>query len=92
MAATVGANTAPNTAMAMSAASTTGIVGAFTMATAAAASKATPPINSARLWRVASMKTPIGACNEIPISPLMVSTRPIEAWSQCACPSRKIPT
>ena len=79
IAATVGANTAPSTAMTMSAPSTTGMVGARAIATALTANAQTPPISSARLWRVASMKAPIGACSEIPISPLTVSTRPIWA-------------
>ncbi len=79
IAATVGANTAPSTAMTMSAVSTTGSVGASTMAIAAAASAATPVISSARLCRVASIKAPIGACSEMPIRPLTVSTRPIVA-------------
>ena len=92
MAATVGANTAPSTAIARSAASTTGSVGARAMATALAASAATPATRRARLRRVASIRAPIGAWAVMPSRPLAVSTAPRVAWSQPARVTRNTPT
>ena len=88
IAATVGANTAPSTAMTMSAASTTGSVGAQAIARAHADSATAPPIRRARLARVASISAPTGVCSGMPMRPLTVSTPPIVAWSQWACVSR----
>jgi hypothetical protein len=92
MAATVGANTAPSTAIAMSAASTTGSVGTCAIASALAARAAMPARRRPRLCRVASISAPTGAWSEMPISPLTVSTAPMVAGSQCAWVSRKTPT
>ena len=61
MAATVGANTAPSTAMIMSAASTTGTIGAQAIASALAVRAATPATSRPRLKRVASIRAPTGA-------------------------------
>ena len=84
IAATVGANTAPSTAMAMSAAITTGRVGVVAIATAQAASAQVPTMRRPRLARVASIRAPTGACSAMPRRPLTVSTAPIVAWSQPA--------
>ena len=88
IAATVGANTPPSTAMTMSAASTTGTVGFHAIANAHPDRAPTPPIRSARFECVASMIKPIGVCMVIPMRPLTVRTAPIVAWSQPASVSR----
>jgi hypothetical protein len=91
MAATVGANTAPRTAMTISAASTKGTVGAQAIARALAVRAATPATSRPRLKRVESVSAPTGAWSAMPMSPLAVSTAPMVAWSQCAWVSKKDP-
>ena len=70
--------------MLISAASTTGMVGAQTTARPQTERTTAPAISRARFPRMLSIQAPTAGWSMMPVRPLTVRTAPIVDWVQCA--------